>query len=146
MKDNNKKRAGLALIKQYEGCSLKAYKCPAGVWTIGYGRTTKVKAGDNCSQAQADAWLIEEYDAFERQVLASARVKLSDAQAGALVSFAYNVGIAALKGSTLVRKVNAGDYEGAAIEFGRWNKAAGKVLAGLTKRRAAESALFRGGI
>lgn len=140
--ENTSQRAGLALIKQYEGCKLKAYKCPAGIWTIGYGRTKKVKAGDTCSQAQADAWLIEEYDVFERQVLALVKVPLTANQLGALVSFTYNLGAQSLKESKLRRLLNEGDYDGAAGQFARWNKAAGKVLKGLVKRRAAEAALF----
>lgn len=142
--ENTSQRAGLALIKQYEGCKLKAYKCPAGIWTIGYGRTTKVKAGDTCSQTQADAWLIEEYDAFERQVLALVKVPLTANQLGALVSFTYNLGAQSLKESTLRRLLNEGDYDGAASQLPRWNKAAGRVLKGLVKRRAAEAALFGG--
>lgn len=91
----NSSRAGLALIKTYEGCKLTAYLCPAGKWTIGYGRTTNVKKGDTCSQAQADAWLLEEYDAFESKVRALVKVALTANQLGALVSFAYNVGVGA---------------------------------------------------
>ncbi|WP_231746330.1 lysozyme [Sphingobium baderi] len=136
----------MALIKQYEGCKLKAYKCPAGIWTIGYGRTTNVKSGDTCSQTQADAWLIEEYDAFERQVLALVKVPLAANQLGALVSFTYNLGAQSLKESSLRRLLNEGDYEGAVVQFARWNKAGGKVLNGLVNRRAAETALFRSGI
>lgn len=138
----NSSRAGLALIKTYEGCKLTAYLCPAGKWTIGYGRTTNVKKGDTCTQAQADAWLLQEYDAFERKVRALLKVPVTDNQLGALVSFAYNVGVGALASSTLLRLLNAGDYKGAAAQFARWNKAAGSALAGLTKRRAAEAALF----
>jgi lysozyme len=135
-------RAGLSLIKQFEGCKLKAYLCPAGVPTIGYGRTKGVKLGDTCSQAQADAWLTQEYDEFEAGVRKLVAVALTANQLGALVSFAYNIGLGALRTSTLLRKLNAGDYKGAALEFGRWNKAAGRVLAGLSRRRAAEAALF----
>lgn len=138
----NSSRAGLALIKTYEGCKLTAYLCPAGKWTIGYGRTTNVKKGDTCSQAQADAWLLEEYDAFESKVRALVKVALTANQLGALVSFAYNVGVGSLKDSTLLRLLNAADYSGAAAQFARWNKGGGKVLPGLVKRRAAEAALF----
>ena len=138
----NSSRAGLALIKTYEGCKLTAYLCPAGKWTIGYGRTTNVKKGDTCSQAQADAWLPEEYDAFESKVRALVKVALTANQLGALVSFAYNVGVGALKDSTLLRLLNAADYSGAAAQFARWTKGGGKVLPGLVKRRAAEAALF----
>lgn len=138
----NSSRAGLALIKTYEGCKLTAYLCPAGKWTIGYGRTTNVKRGDTCSQAQADVWLLEEYDAFETKVRALVKVALSANQLGALVCFAYNVGLGALKDSTLLRFLNAGDFSGASAQFARWNKGGGKVLPGLVKRRAAEAALF----
>lgn len=137
-------RNGLSLIKQFEGCKLKAYKCPAGVWTIAYGRTTKVKSGDTCTQAQADAWLIEEYDHFEKGVLAMLKVETNANMLGALTSFAYNLGLGALKGSTLLRKHNAGDHDGAAKEFLKWNKAGGRVLNGLVRRREAESALYAG--
>jgi lysozyme len=132
----------LSLIKQFEGCRLIAYLCPAGVWTIGWGRTTNVKRGDTCTQAQADAWLAQEYDAFEKKVGALVHVPVTANQLGALVSFAYNVGIGALGSSTLLRLLNAGHPDQAAAQFGRWNKAGGKVLAGLSKRRAAEAALF----
>lgn len=136
-------RTALPLIKQFEGCKLKSYLCPAGVWTIGYGRTTGVREGQHCSQAQAVAWLVEEYDAFERAVLKRAKVALNANQLGALVSFTYNVGIGAFEKSTLLRKLNAGDLTGAAAEFARWNKANARVLAGLTNRRKAEADLFR---
>lgn len=139
---SSQKRAGLALIQKYEGCELTAYRCPAGVWTIGYGRTTNVKPGDTCSQAQADAWLVEEYDHFEAQVLKLVTVALSEPQRGALVSLAYNIGVSAFRKSTLLRMLNAGDYAGASCQFGRWNKAGGKVLKGLVNRRLAETALF----
>lgn len=136
-------RTGLPLIKQFEGCKLAAYVCPAGVLTIGWGRTTNVKRGDTCTQAQADAWLVQEYDAFEKKVKALVKVSLTANQLGALVSFAYNVGTGALGSSTLLRLLNAGDYAGAADQFARWNRAAGRVLAGLSRRREAEAALFR---
>lgn len=135
-------RKSLDLIKQFEGCKLSAYLCPAGVWTIGWGRTTNVKRGDTCTQAQADAWLVQEYDAFERKVCALIKVAVTPNQLGALVSFAYNVGVGELQSSTLLRLLNQGDYAGAAAQFARWNRAAGKTLAGLTRRRKAEADLF----
>lgn len=138
----NKTRNGLALIKEFEGCELSAYLCPVKVWTIGWGRTTNVKAGDKCTQQQADAWLNEEYDAFETKVRKLLKVPVTANQLGALVSFAYNVGVRAFANSTLVKLLNAGDHAGAAGQFARWNKGGGRVLAGLTRRRAAEAALF----
>lgn len=137
-----KERAGLDPIKTFEGCKLTAYLCPAGVWTIGWGRTTGVRRGQRITQAQADRWLEEEYDHFGLQVLSSVRVALTDNELGALVSFAYNVGIGAFRSSTLLRLLNAGDYRGASRQFARWNRAGGRVLRGLTRRRAAEAALF----
>ncbi|MFK9512027.1 lysozyme, partial [Escherichia coli] len=89
------------------------------------------KKGDTCSQAQADAWAVEEYDAFEARVRRIVTVPLTANQLGALVSFAYNLGTGALASSTLLRLLNAGDYKGAAAQFARWNRAGGRVLAGL---------------
>lgn len=138
----NVSRAGLGLVKSFEGCKLAAYLCPAGVPTIGYGRTRGVKLGQTCTQAQADAWVQQEYDEFEAGVRKLVKVPLTANQLGALASFAYNLGIGNLKSSTLLKLLNGGDYPGAAAQFARWNRASGQVLAGLTKRRAAEAALF----
>ncbi|WIA55086.1 lysozyme [Sphingobium sp. WTD-1] len=114
--------------------------------TIGWGFTTwngkKVQLGQKITQAEADAALIKEYDAYEAQVRALVKVPVSANQLGALVSFAFNVGVGALRSSTLLRMLNAGNYAGAAQQFARWDKAGGRVLAGLTKRRAAEAMLF----
>lgn len=134
---------GLALIKSFEGLRLQAYTCPAGVLTIGYGSTgPHVRPGMRITEQQADALLLSDLSRFEAAVTGAVRVPLTQAQFDALVSFTFNVGVAALRSSTLLRKLNAGDYAGAAAEFARWNKAGGKVLAGLTRRRAAERALF----
>lgn len=139
-------RNGLPIVKEFEGCKLQAYPDPAtggAPWTIAWGRTKGVKKGYTCTQAQADAWLNEEYDEFESAVIkALGGARTTDNQLGAMVCFAYNCGVANLKSSTLLRKHKAGDYAGAAKEFARWNKAAGKVMAGLTRRRAAEAALY----
>ena len=134
------------LEKQYEGCRLMAYPDPGtgGVpWTIGYGHTKGVKQGDTCTQMQADAWLIEDIAWAVRAVSLAERVPLTDNEQEALVDFVFNVGATAFNASTLLRKLNAGDYEGASNEFARWNLAGGKVLSGLVKRRAAETALFK---
>nr|WP_240700554.1 lysozyme [Sphingobium sp. MP9-4] len=110
---------------------------------MGWGRTTKVKAGDTCTQKQADAWLIEEYDAFETAVLTLlGKARTTANQRGALVSFAYNLGIDALAKSTLLKRHLAAEYAGAAREFAKWKFGGGKVLRGLIKRRAAEAALY----
>lgn len=133
---------GLALIKQYEGCRLKAYRCSADVWTIGYGSTgPHVTAGKVISQAEADALLAKDLERFERTVTQRA-VKPTQNQFDAMVSLAFNVGEQALGNSTLLRKHNAGDHAGAKAEFAKWNKAGGRVLSGLVVRRAAEAALY----
>lgn len=135
--------AGLRLLKQCEGCKLTAYKCPAGIWTIGYGSTgSHVKRGLTITQDQAEGLLRSDLRRFEDAVATMAPGS-TDNQFSALVSFAFNVGIDALKKSTLLKLHKAGDYEGAAEQFPRWNKAGGKVLPGLVKRRAAEAALYR---
>ena len=135
-------RAGLDLIKQFEGLYLKAYRCPAGVPTIGYGHTAGVAMGQTITQQQADDYLRRDVRQFERAVSRLVRVPLTQGQFDALVSFAFNLGEGALAQSTLLRLLNAGDYSGAAAQFDRWNKAGGRVLPGLVRRRAAERALF----
>jgi lysozyme len=139
--------AGLSLIRQAEGLRLRAYLCPANVWTIGIGTTVypdgrKVRSGDKCTEQQADRYLAHDLQEFERAVAAMVTVPLTGNQFSALVSLAYNVGAPALRGSTLLRFLNAGDYAGAANQFPRWNRGAGRVLPGLVKRRAAERDLF----
>ena len=133
---------GINLIKQFEGCILSAYKCPAGVWTIGYGHTKDVKQGMKITTNQATNLLKEDLKTYENYVNKYVKVKLNQNQFDALVSFTFNCGGGALKSSTLLKKLNKGDYTGAANELLRWNKASGKVLAGLTRRRKAEKALF----
>lgn len=137
-----KSPAGLALVRSFEGFEPKAYKCPAQVWTIGYGRTTNVKPGDTCNRTQAELWLQEEYAAFEAKVASLVKVPLRPSQLGALTSLAYNIGTGALGKSTLLKKLNGGDYAGAHGQFKVWNKGGGKVLSGLVRRRADEAALF----
>ena len=133
---------GINLIKSFEGCKLTAYKCPAGVWTIGYGHTKGVKQGMKISQLQADTYLKNDLKTYENYVSKYVKVTLNQNQFDALVSFTFNCGGGALKSSTLLKKLNNGDYTGAANELLRWNKSNGKELAGLTKRRKTEKALF----
>ncbi len=131
-------------IRHFEGLRLKAYKCPAGVWTIGYGSTGPgITAGLTWTLDQAKDRLKKDVETFAAGVAKIAGT-CTQGQFDALVSFAYNVGLGALKSSTLLRKHLAGDYAGAAREFAKWNKAGGKVLAGLTTRRVAETALYLG--
>lgn len=140
---------GLNLIKRFEGCKLKAYLCSAGVPTIGYGATyykdgTKVKLGDKITQEEADEllnWMVDnEYEPFVKKVVTS---EINPYQTDALSSFAYNCGTGNLKKSTLLKKVNADPNDPAiANEFAKWNKSKGQVLAGLTRRRKAETTLY----
>lgn len=137
-------KAGLDLIKDFEGLKLRAYLCPAKVWTIGYGSTgPHVTAGKVITEAEAEALLRQDLSRFEQAVTRLVTVPLTQNQYDALVSFAFNVGIAALERSTLLKRVNARLFDQAAAEFSKWNRAAGRPLAGLTRRRAAEAALFR---
>nr|DAF33669.1 MAG TPA: Lysozyme [Caudoviricetes sp.] len=138
---------GIALIKLFEGCKLTAYQDSVGVWTIGYGWTQPVdgkpiRAGMTIKQETAERLLKTGLVSYENDVSRLVKVNLTQGQFDALVSFTYNLGARSLSTSTLLRKINAGDYTGAADEFLRWNKAGGKVLNGLTRRREAERALF----
>lgn len=138
---------GIALIKQFEGLRLDAYQDSVGVWTIGYGWTQPVDGkpitkGMVIKPETAERLLKTGLVSYENDVSKLVKVKLTQGQFDALVSFAYNLGTRALSTSTLLRKLNAGDYRGAADEFPRWNKAGDKVLDGLTRRREAERALF----
>lgn len=144
---------GLAVIKHFESCHLTAYRCPAGVWTIGWGHTGRdVKEGLVWTQAMADEALKNDLRAFEADVNSLVKATITQRQFDALVSFAYNVGsdidadtiAEGLGDSTLLRLVNAGRFMQAADEFLKWDKAGGKRLRGLSRRRAAERALFLG--
>lgn len=138
---------GIALIKESEGLRLKAYPDPGtgGLpWTIGYGSTLGVTRTMVITAEQAEQMLAVDLVRFERAVERLVEVPINQGQFDALVSFAYNVGEGNFAKSTLLRKLNAGDSQGAADQFGRWVNAGGKVLQGLVKRRAAERALFLG--
>jgi len=135
-------KKGIELIKKYEGLKLKAYKCPAGVWTIGYGHTKNVKQGDVITEVQAEILLIYDLNDFENCIKKNVRIPLTQNQFDALVSFCFNVGCGNFLKSTLLKKLNEGKIAEAAKEFLKWNKAGGKELAGLTKRRQEEMELF----
>jgi GH24 family phage-related lysozyme (muramidase) len=142
------------IIKAFEGCKLAAYKCPAGIWTIGWGATivngAAVREGDKISQALADELLRAEIlrIAAELHQIIPATAKWGGNQQAALISWAYNVGLGAVKDSTLRRRINAGESAQVVIpqELPKWDKANGAALAGLTRRRAAEVALFIGAV
>lgn len=141
---------GIYLMHKYESCSLVAYPDPAtggAPWTIGWGHTgPDVTKGMVITQAQADQMFADRLaKEFEPGVIAAlAGAKVNQKQFDALVCFAYNVGLANLRSSTLLKMVKAGDMAGAANQFTRWDKAAGKRMLGLYRRRVSESALFRG--
>jgi lysozyme len=138
---------GRRLIEYYEGLRLKAYPDPATggePWTIGIGHTGNVKKGDVITEAYARELLKDDLAKFEAGVTKLVKVGLNQNQFDALVSFAFNVGLQNLATSTLLQLINANQFDKAAKQFARWNKAAGKVMKGLTKRRAAESWMFLG--
>jgi len=140
----NISREGIALIKKFEGCELQAYKCPAGVWTIGYGHTKDVKEGDRINKDEANHLLEEEMIEYESYVNDMVDVELNQNQFDSLCSFCYNLGPHNLKSSTLLKVLNDKKYHEVPAQIKRWNKAGGKVLDGLVKRREAEALLFEG--
>ena len=135
---------GLALIKEFEGCKLTAYQDSVGVWTIGYGHTKTARKGMVITQDQANELLTTDVADHATGVYKALQVKLDQHQFDAVVSLAFNVGVNAVRNSTLFKMINRGDAKLAAEQFDRWNKAGGKVLAGLTRRRAAERKMYEG--
>ena len=133
---------GLALIKKFEGCRLKAYRCSANVLTIGYGHTGGVQENDVISQPEADKLLEEDIAKFEDYVSDNVIVELNQGQFDALVAWTFNLGPGNLRESTMLKKLNNQEYESVPFEMRRWNKAGGKTLDGLIRRRQAESLLF----
>ena len=136
---------GLALIKHFESLRLQAYVCPAGKWTIGFGSTgPHVKPGLVITEDDANNLLTADLVRFERAVDELVLVPLDQNEADSLISFSYNVGLGAFKGSTLLRRINAANKTSAIKEFSRWTRGGGNVLPGLVSRRAAEAAMFAG--
>ncbi len=133
---------GINLIKRFEGLRLEAYKCSAGVWTIGYGYTLGVKQGDRITQEQAEQYLIDYIRNAEKQLNELIKVEVSQNQYDALMSLFYNIGYAQFASSTCLKRLNNKDYKGAAEALVWWNKAGGKILQGLVNRRDAEKELF----
>lgn len=141
--------AGVDLIKSFEGYhralpngDCVAYRCPAGVLTLGYGNTVGIKPGMVWTRQQAEEALLRELATFEAGVVRLVTVPLNQNEFDSLVSFAYNCGLGALEKSTILRKLNAGDRVGAAAAFKLWTKGGGRVLPGLVRRRDQEAALF----
>jgi lysozyme len=135
-------QAGVQLIKGFEGVRLNAYDDGVGVMTIGVGHIRGVQGGDVITEDQADDYLREDLSTAEGAVNRLVKVPINQAQFDALASFTFNLGAGALASSTLLKRLNAGDYDGAADEFLRWNRAGGRIMAGLTKRRISERMLF----
>jgi lysozyme len=139
----NISESGLALIKEHEGLRLDSYQDVVGVWTVGYGHTgAEVHEGLHITQDAANVLLLGDVETAEKCIQNCVAVTLTQSQFDALCSFVFNLGCTALRNSTLLRKLNAGDDVGAAEEFLRWNHAGGKIMAGLTKRRAEEMEMF----
>jgi lysozyme len=133
---------GLALIKEFEGCKLKAYQDSVGIWTVGYGHTgPDVREGLEITQARAEELLREDLHDVERCLANSVSVTLTQNEYDALASFVFNLGCGRLRGSTLLRKLNAGDVD-CGPEFDKWCNAGGRQLPGLVRRRKAERELF----
>jgi lysozyme len=141
-------KQGIDLLHHFEGCKLTAYQCSAKVWTIGWGNTfyedkTPVKQGDTITQDRADELFLNVVTKFSKGVSGLIQQPIAENKFSALVSFAYNVGLGNLQKSTLLRMVNANPNDaGISEQFLRWNKAGGKELAGLTRRRQAEADLY----
>jgi lysozyme len=132
------------LVRHFEGCELRAYKCPAGVWTVGYGSTgPNIGPGTVWTLEQAEAELERRLNVEFAPAVRDAAGDATPSQFGAMVALAYNIGCAAFRKSSVARFHKAGNYAGAADAFLMWNKARGTVLAGLTRRRKAERALYR---
>jgi lysozyme len=138
-------QACVDLVKRAEGFRSRTYKCPAGLDTIGYGTTRGVRPGMVVTEAEATQMLIRDLDGAARDVLRLVKAPLTPGQFDALVSFVFNVGATSFAKSTMLVRLNAGDYEGAAAQFGRWVYAKGKKLPGLVERRRQEEQLFRAG-
>ena len=134
---------GLSLIKKFEGCRLEAYYCSGGVLTIGYGHTGGVKESDTITQEEAEKLLRADVFKFEEYVEDNVMVELDQGQFDALVAWTFNLGPGNLRESTMLKKLNEADYASVPSEMKRWNKAGGKTLNGLIRRRNAEALLFQ---
>ena len=133
---------GTKILKFFEGCKLTAYQDSVGVWTIGYGHTKGVYEGMTITQEEAEQMLLTELEEYEGYVEKYVTVPLTQNQFDALVVWVYNLGPTNFRNSTLLKELNSGNYTAAGKEITRWNKAGGKVLAGLVRRREAEAKLF----
>ena len=140
----NISKEGISLIKKFEGCKLRAYQDAVDVWTIGYGHTKDVKAGDLITKEEAESMLMHELLEYCEHVEKAVDVELEQCMFDSLVSWTYNLGPTNLNSSTMLKCLNLGNYNGVPEQIKRWNKAGGKVLEGLVRRREAEALLFEG--
>ena len=137
-------KTGLRLTERFEGCRLEAYLDSKGIATIGYGHTLGVKLGDVCTQDQAEKWLQNDTTWAENVVNRFVEVQLTQNEFDSLVDFTFNVGSGNFHNSTMLKLLNQGNYQEAAEEFIKWDKAGGQVVAGLLRRRLAEKDEFNG--
>ena len=138
----NISQEGISLIKKFEGCELEAYKCAAGVWTIGYGHTKDVKEGNSITKEDAESMLVHELQEYCSDVDIAVKVDLKQNEFDSLVSWTYNLGPTNLNSSTMLRVLNEGKHDEVPAQMKRWNKASGQVKEGLVRRREAEALMF----
>ncbi len=134
---------GLELIRNFEGCETDAYQDSVGVWTIGYGHTKGVEEGQTCSFEDAEIMLSQEMEEYEGYINDMVKVDLQQHEFDSLVAWVYNLGPTNLGESTMLKVLNGGQFDRVPDEMKRWNRAGGEVLAGLVRRRQAESLMFQ---
>lgn len=137
-------RTGIELLKHFEGCELKAYQDSVGVWTIGYGHTKGIYEGLEITQSEAEKMLQDELPEYEGYITDKVVPMLQQHEYDALVCWVYNLGPTNLSSSTLLKRLNAGEFKDVPFQMKRWDKAGGQPLLGLTRRRNAEALLFKG--
>ena len=137
-------KTGIELLKHFEGCELKAYQDSVGVWTIGYGHTKGIYEGLEITQLEAEKMLQDELPEYEGYITDKVVPMLQQHEYDALVCWVYNLGPTNLSSSTLLKRLNAGEFKDVPFQMKRWDKAGGQPLLGLTRRRNAEALLFKG--
>ena len=137
-------KTGIELLKHFEGCELKAYQDSVGVWTIGYGHTKGIYEGLELTQSEAEKMLVDELPEYEGYISDKVVPMLQQHEFDALVCWVYNLGPTNLSSSTMLKKLNAGEFKEVPFQMKRWDKAGGQPLLGLTRRRNAEALLFKG--
>ena len=137
-------KTGIELLKHFEGCELKAYQDSVGVWTIGYGHTKGIYEGLEITQSEAEKMLIDELPEYEGYITDKVVPMLQQHEFYGLLCWVYNLGPTNLSSSTMLKKLNAGEFKEVPFQMKRWDKAGGEPLLGLTRRRNAEALLFKG--